>query len=86
MKKIINLNTDRFKLIDHNGEEVLMKNDQVCQCPFRNPVILPSKIHGQIEMRPPVCSTACQFFTVNIDSEQTTVSLHCVNFTVTIKG
>jgi hypothetical protein len=41
---------------------VLHKNDRPCNCPFRNPVLMPGKIHGTAEVQVPACSNECQFF------------------------
>ena len=46
---------------------ILQKNGTACSCPFRNPVLLPHPtLSGQLVINNPICSSACQFFDVEI--------------------
>lgn len=51
-------------------------------CPFRNPLILPGRIAGQMEIQNIPCSTSCALFNVISDiktAKETICALHCAS-------
>lgn len=62
-----------------NGVLTLTKFGQPCECPFRNPVILPHpQINGQAVVVQPQCNERCQFFYVVDYSNRQIVDLMCI--------
>lgn len=70
--------TQNLDIAEINGILTLTKFGQPCECPFRNPVILPHpQINGQAVVVQPQCNERCQFWIELHFDTNTTVELLC---------
>jgi ankyrin repeat protein len=59
---------DNYKLINNDGEIIILKNDKPCYCPFRTILMIPVNdrlaINNQTQFIPAAqpCSSGCVFF------------------------
>lgn len=66
------------KLRQHKDHYFLEKNDASCSCPFRNPIMVPGQIQGQINYQDIPCSSLCPLFLINKeDDSNLSVQLEC---------
>ena len=49
---------------EEKGIFTLYRNDQPAICPFRDPIILPGQLQGQVQIIPHTCNSQCPHFNV----------------------
>lgn len=59
----------KTKLRQHKDHYFLEKNDASCSCPFRNPIMVPGQLQGQIEYQDIPCSSLCPLFIIEKDND-----------------
>lgn len=70
----------KTKLKQHKDHYFLEKNDVSCTCPFRNPIMIPGQLQGQIQYQDIPCSSLCPLFIITKDPDSTTsIELTCSN-------
>ena len=71
---------------EKDGVFTLMRNDKAAVCPYRQPIVLPGQLQGQVQIMPHPCNSQCPHFTMSrcINKGEFDIKLSCgkgVSFT-----
>jgi hypothetical protein len=66
---------------EKDGVYTLMRNGQAAVCPYRQPIVLPGQLQGQVQIIPHPCNSQCPHFDLREIDGSECLYLHCADTT-----